>query len=97
LASRTTSGDARRASRVARGVPRVRDDEQPGHRGDECTAFGTSTAFDAATLASLYPSQQKFLDEFDRSLARAVKERYLLDEEAAKLRAAVRAVPYPAP
>ena len=64
--------------------------------GTFCSIFGTSNAFDGATIAALYPSQEQFLGEFDRSLTRSVKQGFLLDQEARKLRAAIRQVPYSA-
>jgi hypothetical protein len=64
--------------------------------GSFCSVFGTSQAFDAARIASLYPSQQHFLGEFDRSLTRSVKQGFILEDEAKRLKAAIREVPYPA-
>jgi hypothetical protein len=64
--------------------------------GSFCSVFGTSAAFDAATIAALYPSQQQFLAEFRRSLAKARKRGFLLPEEAEKMKTAIAEVPYPA-
>jgi len=37
-----------------------------------CGLFGSSTPFDHATLTSLYPTQQAYLDAFDKALDQAI-------------------------
>src|SRR5262245_22188390 len=47
-----------------------------------CRLFGTSTAFDAAKLASLYPTHKAFVSAYDKSLKRAVKAGWVLKADA---------------
>jgi len=47
-----------------------------------CRLFGTTTPFDGATLAALYPSHRAFESAYDRSLKRAVKAGWLLKPDA---------------
>jgi hypothetical protein len=37
-----------------------------------CSLFGSATPFDHATLTSLYPTQQAYLDAFDKALDQAI-------------------------
>jgi len=76
-------------------VPRATLTGEVNSGGAFCSVFGTSAAFDAATVASLYPTQQTFLAEFRRSLATARKQGFLLPEEAEKMKTAIAEVPYP--
>jgi len=62
--------------------------------GSFCGLFGTTTPFDAATIAARYPSRDAFLAEFAKATKRAVKAGFVLPEEAKKWRAAVAQVPY---
>lgn len=62
--------------------------------GSFCGLFGTTVPFDAATIASRYPSRDAFLAQFDASTKRAVKAGFVLPDEAKKLRAAAARVPY---
>ena len=62
--------------------------------GQFCSLFGTTTPFDAATLAELYPSRDAFVAEFRRAAKRAVKGGFLLPEEVKKMQDAVTQVPY---
>ena len=47
---------------------------------------GTTVPFDAATIAAEYPSRDAFLAQFAKSTKQAVKQGFLLPEEAEKLR-----------
>lgn len=59
-----------------------------------CNLFGTTVPFDAATIAARYPSRDAFLAEFAKTARRAVKQGFLLPEEAEKLQAAAAQVPF---
>ena len=65
--------------------------------GSFCSLFGTTTPFDAATMAGLYPSRDRFLAEFRRATKQSVKAGFILPEEAKKQLAAIEQVPYPGP
>jgi hypothetical protein len=54
--------------------------QQPG--SILCALFGSTTAFDEAKLASLYPTHKAFVKAYDRSLKRAVKKGWLLKPDA---------------
>ena len=62
--------------------------------GTFCRLFGTTTAFDAATISALYPSRDAWLAQFNRATKKAVKAGFLLPEEAKKLTTAAAEVPY---
>jgi hypothetical protein len=57
-----------------------------------CGLFGSATPFDQATLHSLYPTRQAYLDAFDKSLDDAIARGFVRaadrDEFAAEARAA---------
>jgi hypothetical protein len=56
-----------------------------------CALFGSSTPFDHATLTALYPTEQAYLDAFDKALDQAVSLGFVRaadrDEFAAEARA----------
>lgn len=52
-----------------------------------CALFGSTTPFDAATLASLYPSGDAYLDAFTASLQSTIDAGFMLAEDAAALEA----------
>ncbi len=52
-----------------------------------CILFGSTTPFDAATLASLYPSGDVYLKAFAASLQSTVDAGFMLDEDAVVLAA----------
>ena len=54
--------------------------QQPG--AILCQLLGTTTLFDAATLASLYPDHDAFVAGYRKSLKRAVREGFLLRPDA---------------
>jgi hypothetical protein len=55
-----------------------------------CNLSGSVFPFDAATLAELYPSEQRFAKRYRQQLRNLVARRLLLEEDAAKLEAALR-------
>jgi hypothetical protein len=54
-----------------------------------CNLAGSIFPFDEATLAALYPSQAKFVQRYRQYLRNLVARRYLLEEDAEKLEAAL--------
>jgi hypothetical protein len=52
-----------------------------------CALFGSATPFDHATVASLYPTPQAYLDAFDRSLAEAIDKGFVRAADRAQYRA----------
>jgi Alpha/beta hydrolase domain len=63
----------------------------PNSGGSFCTLFGSTTPFDAATLAALYPTHAAYVAAFDRATRQARRAGFLLAPDAAKLQAAARA------
>ncbi|HEY6317282.1 MAG TPA: alpha/beta hydrolase domain-containing protein [Acidimicrobiia bacterium] len=63
----------------------------PNAGGTFCTLFGTTTPFDAATLAALYPTHAAYVTAFDRATDQAVHAGFLLAADAANLKAAASA------
>lgn len=59
--------------------------------GSPCGRFGTTIAFDAATLASLYPDQRSYAVAVKRAAKRAVKRGWLLGVDARAIRRAAAA------
>jgi hypothetical protein len=59
--------------------------------GSACTRFGTTIAFDAATLASLYPSHRFYIRAVDRALKRAIRRGFVLAVDAKAIRRAAAA------
>ena len=51
-----------------------------------CRLFGTTTPFDDATLAALYPSHGAFVAAYDKATKRAVKAGFLLKPDARLMR-----------
>jgi hypothetical protein len=47
-----------------------------------CSLFGTTTPFDAATLAALYPSQRAFERKWRRAVARSLRRGWILAADA---------------
>ena len=56
--------------------------------GNGCRLSGTTTLFDAATMASLYVDRQGYIDAVDEATEVAVAAGYILDEDAVRIRAA---------
>jgi len=59
-------------------------DPKPGG-GLLCALFGSTTAFDTATLLSLYPTHQDYVDAFTASASAAVSAGHLLPADSALL------------
>ena len=76
-------------------VPLATINGERNQGGSFCGLFGRTIAFDDATLAALYPSQQAYVKAFDRATSKAVRAGYLLPKEADHLRAAARDLPIP--
>jgi len=47
-----------------------------------CILFGTTTPFDAPTVAALYPTHKAFTSAYDKALKRAVKRGWILEPDA---------------
>ena len=58
--------------------------EQPGPI--LCELFGTTTPFDAAKLAALYPTHRDFIAEYKKALKRSVKAGWILKPDAKLMR-----------
>jgi len=56
-----------------------------------CGLYGTTAPFDAATLASLYPTHADYVAKFNQATDRAVKAGFILAPEAKNLKAAAAA------
>ena len=56
--------------------------------GSACSRFGTTIAFDAATLAALYPDHRSYVEAMNRATKRAVKRGFLLAIDAKAIRRA---------
>jgi len=59
--------------------------------GTFCRVFGTTVPFDAATLASLYPTHADYVAKFNKATDRAVKAGFILAPDAKNLKAAAAA------
>lgn len=55
-----------------------------------CFLFGTTTLFDEATLSSLYPTQQAYIDAVDASTDSAVEAGFILAEDGELIKAQAR-------
>src|SRR5262249_52915864 len=58
--------------------------EQPGPI--ICELFGTTTPFDAAKLAALYPTHRDFIAEYKKALNRSEKAGWILKPDAKLMR-----------
>ena len=56
--------------------------------GSACSRFGTTIAFDAATIASLYPDHRSYVSAVNRAAKRAVRRGVLLAIDAKAIRRA---------
>jgi Alpha/beta hydrolase domain len=56
--------------------------------GGACSRFGTTLAFDAATLASLYPDHRSYVRAVNHATKRAVRRGFLLATDARAIRRA---------
>ena len=59
--------------------------------GSPCARFGTTIAFDEATLASLHPDHRSYVTAVRRAAKRAVLQGVLLAPDAAAIRRAAAA------
>jgi hypothetical protein len=60
-----------------------------------CSLFGSTTPFDAATLASLYPTHDGYVTRVRAAAAAAVAKTFLLPADAATIAAQAQAAPIP--
>jgi hypothetical protein len=60
--------------------------EQPPGSSILCRLFGTTTPFDEAKLAALYPTHKAFVSAWNRALRRAVKKGWILKRDARLIR-----------
>ena len=70
-------------------IATLRGDGNAG--GSFCYLFGGTVPFDAATLASLYPSHDNYVARFDKATDAAVRRGFVLPEDAEKLKDAAAA------
>ncbi len=70
-------------------IATLRGDGNAG--GSFCYLFGSTVPFDAATLASLYPSHDDYVARFDKATDAAVRRGFVLPEDAEKLKDAAAA------
>jgi hypothetical protein len=63
---------------------------EPGGGPGFCSLFGRTTAFDAAQLASLYPSQQDYVAKFSKATDALQREGFLLPYDAKEAKAEAR-------
>jgi hypothetical protein len=56
--------------------------------GSPCSRFGTTIAFDAATIASLYPDHGSYVEAVRRATRRAIRRGFLLAIDARAIRRA---------
>ena len=69
-----------------------------GQKGDRfCGLFGTTTPFDAATIAAKYPSHDAFVAQWNASVDTSVASGALLPADAAQLKAVAAASTVGAP
>jgi hypothetical protein len=60
-----------------------------------CQILGSTTPFDDATLRSLYPTHQAYVEEFDAALDEAIDAGYVRESDRAEYAARARAVTIP--
>ena len=56
-----------------------------------CFLFGTTTPFDAATLASLYPDHHAYVSAFNKATREARRARFILRRDARLMKISARA------
>ncbi len=66
---------------------------QPG--SPMCMLFGKTVPFDTATLASLYPTHDAYVAAFNAATDRAVKAGFILEADAALMKASAASAPIP--
>jgi Alpha/beta hydrolase domain len=81
--ARDQFGNARAGIRLPQlEVPTATLSGEPGSGPGFCSLFGFTAAFDAAQLASLYPTQRDYVAKFDRATDRAVEQGFLRPADA---------------
>jgi hypothetical protein len=70
-------------------IATLRGDGNAG--GSFCYLFGSTVPFDAATLATLYPSHRDYVTRFGRATDAAARRGFVLPKDAEKLKAAAAA------
>jgi hypothetical protein len=60
-----------------------------------CSLFGMTTPFDAATLAALYPSRDRYLERYERALRRVVARGHVLEVDVPAVLAEAAFTPLP--
>jgi Alpha/beta hydrolase domain len=71
-------------------VPTATLSGEPGGGPGFCSLFGTTIAFDAARLASLYPTQRDYVNAFSKATDRAQRAGFLLPADAKQAKAEAR-------
>jgi hypothetical protein len=74
-------------------VPTATLSGAPGDGPGFCALFGTTIAFDAARLASLYPTQRDYVNAFSKAADRAQRAGFLLPADAKAAKAEARRTP----
>jgi hypothetical protein len=74
-------------------VPTATLSGEPGGGPGFCSLFGTTIAFDAARLASLYPAQRDYVNAFSKATDRARRAGFLLPADAKEAKAEARRTP----
>lgn len=69
-------------------APPARMSGEANTGGPGCGLSGTTTLFDAATMAMLYTDRQGYIDAVNAATDEAVAARFLLEEDAVRIRAA---------
>jgi len=76
-------------------VPLARNDGEENSGGSFCSLFGTTTPFDAATLAELYPNgSEEYVAKFERAADRIVRQGFWLEPDAENFKAAARQITF---
>jgi hypothetical protein len=76
-------------------VPIATNNGEPNDGGSFCRILGRTIAFDAATLADLYPTHDDYVEAFAKSADKAVKAGFWLETDAEQFKAAAAALPIP--
>jgi hypothetical protein len=63
-------------------VPTATLSGEPGGGPGFCSLFGFTAAFDAAKLASLYPTRRDYVAKFDKATDRAVEQGFIRPADA---------------
>jgi hypothetical protein len=74
----------------------VESGEAPAGSKALCVLYGSSRAFAASRLKTLYGTKAQYLNEFDAATRQAVSAGYVLSDDEAALEQQARAVMFPA-